>query len=149
MEDGSNEIIVKIIVPPNSQTSFVAKDGNSVEATLRGITRELSGPVEKSDTVPIVEKSNAFTATYVSPDGEKSKLLDANGPVEKSDAVPIVEKSNAFTTTYVSPDGEKSKLLDANGPPPPYVRGGKHKVTKRHQKYYKKQLKKRSRKSKK
>ena len=34
MDDGSNEIIIKILVPPNSQTSIIGKDGDSTETTL-------------------------------------------------------------------------------------------------------------------
>ena len=102
MDDGSNEIIVKIIVPPNSETSFVAKDGDSFEATLKGITRDLS---EKKEDIPPVKTDIAN-----------------------------------FNKTYVSPDGEKTRLLQD---------GGRHKITKRQKKYYKKQLKKKSRKNKK
>jgi hypothetical protein len=43
LEDGSSEIIIKILIPPNAQTNMSGTPGDQIEATLRGIKNIYSG----------------------------------------------------------------------------------------------------------
>ena len=65
MDDGSNEIIVKIIVPGNSQTFIVAKDGNSTQSTLTQLVKQppatpLIAPTRTAPEIPTTKEEEEY-----------------------------------------------------------------------------------------